>query len=61
MRNHEKVIELIALVFYKNSVKQSTWARVKDITVVLIEKSVGDVSVNKDIEDTWVIALGKLT
>jgi hypothetical protein len=61
MRNHEKVIELIALVFYKNSVKQSTWARIQDIAIVLIEESVRDVSVDKNIKDTRVITLGELT
>ena len=48
---------LVTLIFYKTNIQSSSWARINIATIVFIEKSMRDVSINKNVKDPWPVVL----
>ncbi len=58
VRDHEKVVDLVALVLYESSVNDRAGAWVLDIiAIVLVEESVVDVPVHEAVDDARVVTL----
>ena len=57
VRNQEEIISVISLILNQSIVKAGSRRRILYIVIALIEKSVGDVSINNAIYNFGVVAL----